>query len=102
MLEQVLRQRARVAERLAAVGRVVLVMSGKGGVGKSWVTAALARALAGRDGAGGARAVGVLDADLHGPTVARLLDARGPLVAHDDGVDPATGELGVRVVSTDL
>jgi ATP-binding protein involved in chromosome partitioning len=104
LLDQVLRQRARVAERLARVARVVVVMSGKGGVGKSWVTAALARALAGRtgSGAGDAAAVGVVDADLHGPTVARLLGARGPLVAHDDGVDPAVGSDGVRVVSSDL
>src|SRR5438552_15373404 len=56
-------QRRRVAERLATVARVGAVMSGKGGVGKSFVTAHLARALA-RAG----RAVGVLGADLHGPT----------------------------------
>src|SRR5207245_2293014 len=65
--EQIATQRRRLAARLAAVGRVIVVMSGKGGVGKSFVTAHLARALA-RAG----RAVGVLDADLNGPTVAGL------------------------------
>lgn len=94
LLGQVLAQRARVAARLAAVGRVIAVMSGKGGVGKSFVTAQLARALSRR----GARA-GVMDADLNGPTVARLLDAAGPLVMGDDGVQPLTGTDGVRCVS---
>ena len=93
--EQIGAQRRRVAERLATVARVVAVMSGKGGVGKSYVTAGLARAL-GRSG----RAVGVVDADLNGPTVARLLDAGdGPLAVRADGVEPVRGADGVRVVS---
>ena len=93
--EQIAAQRRRLADRLAVVGRVLVVMSGKGGVGKSFVTANLARALA-RDG----QAVGVLDADLNGPTVARLLDATDArLVSQDDGVLPATGADGVRLVS---
>src|SRR5689334_1288603 len=80
LLSQVLAQRRRVAERLAPVKRVVAVMSGKGGVGKSFVTAQLARAAA-RAG----RPTGVLDADLNGPTAARLLEAGdGPLVIEGD------------------
>ncbi len=63
-------QRRRVAERLAAVRRIVAVMSGKGGVGKSYVTANLGRAVA-RSG----RAVGVVDADLNGPTIPALPQA---------------------------
>jgi ATP-binding protein involved in chromosome partitioning len=91
-------QRHRVAERLAQVGRVIAVMSGKGGVGKSFVTAHLARALARRG-----QAVGVLDADLNGPTAARLLQAgRARLVIDEDAVRPAVGADGVRLVSTDL
>ena len=95
--EQVGRQRARVIERLRDVKRVVAVVSGKGGVGKSYVTAALARSIA----QGGAP-VGVLDADLQSPTVARLLGASGPLRVADDAVHPALGMEDVRVVSTDL
>ncbi len=91
-------QRHRVAARLAQVGRVVAVMSGKGGVGKSFVTAHLARTVA-----RGGRAVGVLDADLNGPTAAGLLDAgRASLVVEEDAVLPATGADGVRLVSMDL
>ena len=95
--EQVGRQRARVLDRLREVKRVVAVISGKGGVGKSYVTAALARSLVRRD----AR-IGVLDADLQSPTVARLLNAAGPLRVTDDAVTPASGIDGVHVVSTDL
>src|SRR5213596_3790147 len=72
LVEQIGAQRRRVADRMAAVRRVLAVLSGKGGVGKSYVTAHLARAL-GRSG----RVVGVLDADLNGPTIPRLLDAPG-------------------------
>ncbi len=97
LVEQIGAQRRRVAERLAHVQRVVAVMSGKGGVGKSFVTAGLARALA-RAG----RAVGVLDADLNGPTAARLLDARdGRLAVEGNVVLPAAGADGVKLVSMD-
>ena len=45
LVEQIGAQRRRVADRMAAVRHVVAVLSGKGGVGKSYVTAHLARAL---------------------------------------------------------
>ena len=95
--EQVARQHLRVDERLRSVARVVAVISGKGGVGKSWVSARLAMALARRR-----CAVGVLDADLQSPTVARSLGAVGPLAIDGDGVQPATGTNGIRVMSMDL
>ena len=96
--EQIAAQRRRVAERLATVGRLVAVMSGKGGVGKSFVTVQVARALA-RAG----RRVGVLDADLNGPTIPRLLDTHhAPLTTHPAGVEPAVGLDGVRCISTGM
>ena len=95
---QVEAQRARIQERLRAVRGIVAVMSGKGGVGKSSLTASLATALQRRV----PNDIGVLDADLKSPTVARLLAASGPLRVTSDGVHPATGMGGVRVVSTDL
>ena len=98
IVEQVGAQRARVQRRLRSVRRVVAVMSGKGGVGKSFVTAALARLAAAR----WPSRVGVLDADLRSPTVARLLGAAGPLRVTDAGVQPATGGVGVRVISTEF
>jgi len=98
LAEQIGAQRKRVAERLAKVRRIVAVMSGKGGVGKSYVTANLARAL-GRAG----KRVGVLDADLNGPTIPRLLDvSHAPHTTHDQSIDPALGADGVKCVSMAL
>ncbi len=98
--EQVVAQRARVQRRLRSVRRVVAVMSGKGGVGKSYLTAAIARAAAAR----WPGRVGVLDADLRSPTVARLLEAPvgEPLVVAGGNVHPAVGAGGVRVMSTEF
>jgi len=96
--EQIEAQRRRVAERLAGVGRVIAVMSGKGGVGKSYVTAHLARALARSK-----RAVGVLDADLNGPTIPRLLGIEhAPRPTSPTGIEPAKGADGVKCISMAL
>lgn len=97
VVAQVAAQRTRLAERLGQVARVALVASGKGGVGKSAVAANLAAALAAR----GLR-VGAVDADLHGPSLARMLGVGGPLEVGPDGVRPARGAAGAAVVSTDL
>lgn len=95
---QVAAQHDRVEVRLAAVRHVVAVMSGKGGVGKSFVTSGLAMALA-RAG----RTTGVLDGDLHGPTAARMLGVtQGRLEVGGEGVRPAVAASGVRVMSSDL
>src|SRR5947209_10974326 len=91
-------QRRRVAERLATVARVVAVMSGKGGVGKSFVTAGVARALA-RAG----RAVAVSAADLNGPTAPQLLHLHlASCTLHDGVIEPAVSPEGVRCFSMAL
>lgn len=61
-------QRSAIRSHMDRISRKVLVMSGKGGVGKTTVTVSLARHLV----ASGAR-VGILDTDLHGPNVAKML-----------------------------
>jgi ATP-binding protein involved in chromosome partitioning len=95
---QVSEQHARLRARLAQVRAIVAVVSGKGGVGKSSLTANLAACWA-REG----RRVGVLDADLNGPTMATMLGVRGRrLVVGAEGVTPPEGALGVRVMSMDL
>jgi ATP-binding protein involved in chromosome partitioning len=95
---QVEAQQARLTARLKDVRATIAVVSGKGGVGKSSVTANLAGAFA----LAGAR-VGVLDADLNGPTMATMLGVRGrTLVVTDAGVEPPAGALGIRVMSMDL
>lgn len=98
LLAQVVAQRRRVADRLASVRRVVAVMSGKGGVGKSHVTVQIALAASRRLKGG----VAVLDADLKSPTVGRMLGVTGPVQVGADGVEPAVGRDGVKVFSMDL
>ena len=93
---QVAGGRDRVRRRLERVDRVIGVMSGKGGVGKSFVAAALAAARAAEE------PTGLLDADLDSPTAGRMLGAdRGSLRVGEEGVEPAEAS-GVRLISTDL
>jgi len=95
---QVEAQLGKLRQRLASVGAVVAGVSGKGGVGTSTRAANLAGCLA-LDGS----RVGVLDADLNGPTQAKVLGVRGRrLVVTDEGVEPPRGALGVKVMSMDL
>lgn len=98
-VEDVAVVRERVARALAHVSRVIAVMSGKGGVGKSAVCVNLAVALARR----GER-VGILDADLHGPSVAKMLGLRGqPVrVGGDERLRAVPGPLGIGVQSLDF
>ncbi|MDJ0852214.1 MAG: P-loop NTPase [Myxococcota bacterium] len=99
LLEDVESARQRVASALRKVPRIVAVASGKGGVGKSAVAVNLAVALA-RQGS----AVGLFDADLHGPSVAQMLGLRGQPVRLDpsDALVPIEGPLGLRVQSMDF
>ncbi len=98
LLEQVVDQQHRLADRLAQVRSVVAVASGKGGVGKSAITANLAAALAGRG-----LAVGAADADLNGPSLGRMLGVSGARLAdRPSGVAPAQSPSGVRVMSMEL
>ena len=80
---------------LPQVGNVIAVASGKGGVGKSTVAANLALALA----AQGAR-VGLLDADIYGPSMPRMMGLQGQRPTTTDGktLDPPRGH-GLPVMS---
>ncbi|HEY6237679.1 MAG TPA: Mrp/NBP35 family ATP-binding protein [Thermoplasmata archaeon] len=78
-----------------AIGHVIAVGSGKGGVGKSTVTTLLAAALRRRG-----LKVGILDADVTGPSVPKLLGLKGPLVDKGEGIEPASTPGGISVVSS--
>jgi ATP-binding protein involved in chromosome partitioning len=68
----------RLDERMGQIGRKLIVLSGKGGVGKSTVAANLAAALAVN------HKVGLLDVDIHGPSIPRLMGI-GEVLAVSDG-----------------
>ena len=70
-----------IEDRLTHVGRKILVMSGKGGVGKSTVASYLALLLSKKG-----KKVGLLDVDLHGPSVAKLMNVRGGFDMSEEGV----------------
>lgn len=85
------------ASQFNRVQRLIAVISGKGGVGKSSVTALLAVALQ-RLG----YAVGVLDADLTGPSIPRLFGISGPVEGTPFGIVPVETRSGIKVISTNL
>jgi len=96
--KQMLERQQLLRYRMSKIKHKIAVISGKGGVGKSTVTVNLAVAFA----LHGNR-VGILDADIHGPSVPRLLNLTGHgLKAGPPGAFPVTGPLGIRVVSIDF
>ncbi|HHN46463.1 MAG TPA: ATP-binding protein [Planctomycetes bacterium] len=94
--EALLREKREIAERLSRIRHKVMVLSGKGGVGKSTVAVNLALALAGQG-----KRVGLLDVDIHGPSVPVLLGLTGlQLSSGDAGIEPAEyGGGKLKVVS---
>ncbi len=97
---------AQVAEKLSAlnarmknVRRKIAVMSGKGGVGKSTVSVGLSASMAGMG-----YKVGILDADLNGPSIPKMMgiDDAATLKTGPDGVIPPAGALGIKIMSTEL
>ena len=82
---------------MSSVKRVIAVVSGKGGVGKSTVTASLAIAMA-RKG----RKVAVLDADITGPSIPTAFGVHQKATGDDNGIDPALSAGGVKLMSLNL
>ena len=81
----------------AHIKHIVGVVSGKGGVGKSLVTSLLAKELRGKG-----YKVGILDADVTGPSIPKTFGIRGHLTADADGINPAVTESGIKVMSVNL
>jgi ATP-binding protein involved in chromosome partitioning len=98
IIGQVTAQIARLRARMRTIRAKVAVVSGKGGVGKSAITVNLATAVA-LEGA----AAGILDADLNGPSIAKMTGVRGQrLTITAEGVHPVQGPAGLRIMSMDL
>jgi ATP-binding protein involved in chromosome partitioning len=93
-------EQQRLKLNMSKIKHKIAVISGKGGVGKSTVTVNLAMAFAMH---GYAYSVGILDADITGPCVPKLIGLHGQrLQAGPAGVFPAMGPLGIKVVSMDF
>lgn len=90
----------RLKLKMSRIKRKIAIISGKGGVGKSTVTVNLAMAFAMH---GYANSVGILDADITGPCVPKMLGLHGQrLPASPAGISPASGPMGIKVVSMDF
>ena len=81
----------------STVKKVIAVVSGKGGVGKSTVTSMLAVAMS-REG----KRVGVLDADITGPSAPTAFGVNECQGANEDGLYPALTQTGIQVMSINL
>ena len=83
--------------KLARVKRVIGVVSGKGGVGKSLVTSLLASEMKKKG-----LKVAILDADVTGPSIPKAFGVGKDLVATEEGIIPAKSESGIKVMSVNL
>ena len=79
------------------IKHVIGIASGKGGVGKSMATATLANMLAAK----GYR-VGILDADITGPSIPKMYGLHGPAQADDQGIYPMLTDNYIKVISINL
>ena len=79
------------------VKHVIGVVSGKGGVGKSFVTASLATAMRKKG-----YEVGILDADITGPSIPKMFGVHGPAMGSEMGILPIAAEDGTKIMSINL
>ena len=79
------------------IKRVVAVASGKGGVGKSFVTTMLAVEAAKKG-----LKTGILDADITGPSIPKAFGLAGATFQSDDGIEPAATNTGIKVISLNM
>ena len=82
---------------ITTADRVIAVASAKGGGGKSTVATGIARSLS-----AAGDAVGLFDADIHGPNIPELLEVSGPVHSDDDGNPIPVDKHGVEVMSVGL
>lgn len=81
----------------SSVKKVIGVVSGKGGVGKSFVTATLAAAMVKKG-----YKVGILDADITGPSIPKMYGIHGQAFGNEQGIVPAVAKDGTKVMSINL
>ncbi len=79
------------------IKKVIAVVSGKGGVGKSLVTSLLASELA-----KAGKKVGILDADVTGPSIPKAFGCAGTPAPDADGINPVQTDAGIKIISVNL
>lgn len=79
------------------IKKVIGIVSGKGGVGKSFVTASLASAM---NKAG--YKIGIMDADITGPSIPKMFGVHGQVYGSEQGMVPMEAENGIKVMSINL
>mgnify|MGYP000816030293 CR=1 FL=1 len=79
------------------VNKVIAVVSGKGGVGKSMVTASLARMVKEQG-----FSVGILDADITGPSIPKMYGVHEAAVGGENGIFPQEAKDGTKIMSVNL
>jgi ATP-binding protein involved in chromosome partitioning len=96
---ETLRADLMVADTLTRIENTIMILSGKGGVGKSTVAVNVAAGLAARD-----RQVGLLDIDLHGPSVPKLLRLEGSQIrgTSANGMVPVRYNDNLKVLSIEF
>lgn len=94
---QVSEQGEKQGHGLNNIKHIIAVMSGKGGVGKSTVTALLATAIRKRG-----YKVGILDADITGPSIPKLFGLKGEPEGAEFGILPVKSKEGIEVISINL
>lgn len=85
------------ANPYSQVKKVIAVISGKGGVGKSLVTASLAR-MAVEQG----YTAGIMDADITGPSIPKMYGVHGNAVGSEEGMFPCVAKDGTKIISVNL
>ncbi|MGQ9781784.1 MAG: Mrp/NBP35 family ATP-binding protein [Nitrososphaeria archaeon] len=93
-------EQKKLKDNMALIKHKIAVISGKGGVGKSTVAVNLAMALAMH---GYLNQIGILDADIHGPCIPKMMGVRGQrIMGNPIGIFPVSGPLGIKIVSMDF
>jgi Mrp family chromosome partitioning ATPase len=93
--DEQIEQDKRLDDRMKLVKHKIVVMSGKGGVGKSTIAVNIARGIAAKG-----YKVGIMDTDIHGPNVAKMLGMDDEMLyQNDDGIEPPVSADNLKVVS---